>query len=83
MEEKGISKAQLAERLGKSRSFVSQVLNGHRNMTLETLAEISYALNLKLKVQFDDREWQDSDRREDVSITKLHQARLKGLELFS
>lgn len=41
---RGISKVELADRLGKSKGFVSQVLNGSRNMTLRTLADIAYAL---------------------------------------
>lgn len=46
LEDKGISKAQLAKALGKSRSFVTQVLSGNRNMTLGTLSDICFELQV-------------------------------------
>jgi transcriptional regulator with XRE-family HTH domain len=47
----GLTKAELAQRLGKSKGFVSQVLGGGRNLTLRTLADISGALGCKVQVQ--------------------------------
>ena len=47
MDHQGISKADLAARLGKSRAFVTQVLNGSRNMTLRTLSDIAFALGVR------------------------------------
>jgi transcriptional regulator with XRE-family HTH domain len=44
LEETGVSRQELAKRLGKSKSFVSQILSGERNMTLRTLADVGYAL---------------------------------------
>lgn len=44
LERNGLNRADLAERLGKSRGFVSQLLNGSRNMTLRTLSDIFGAL---------------------------------------
>jgi len=44
MEEAGVSKAELAQRLGTTRGFISQVLSGSRNMTLRTLSDICFAL---------------------------------------
>jgi transcriptional regulator with XRE-family HTH domain len=44
LEERGISRQELAARLGKSKSFVSQLLSGERNMTLRTLGDVGYAL---------------------------------------
>lgn len=46
LEDRGMSKAQLAKALGKSRSFVSQVLSGSRNMTLGTLSDICFELQV-------------------------------------
>ncbi len=40
----GFSKADLAEALGKSRAFVTQVLGNDRNLTLRTWADIATAL---------------------------------------
>jgi transcriptional regulator with XRE-family HTH domain len=43
MSEKGISRAQLAEELGKAPSHISQLLNGEANMTLHTVADLFWA----------------------------------------
>jgi len=40
MNDNGISKSELAERLGKTKAFVTQSLCGHQNLTLRTLANI-------------------------------------------
>lgn len=50
MQDTGISHTELARKLGKSKAFVSQLLDGTRNMTLKTLADISYALGVDSKV---------------------------------
>lgn len=46
MEKREITKASLAEKLGKSKPYVSQLLSGSRNMTLRTLAEIAFAMDV-------------------------------------
>lgn len=43
MEEQNLSKAEIAAKLGVSRAYVTQVLNGRRNMTLRTLGELAWA----------------------------------------
>lgn len=50
IEDMGISKKELAQKLGKSPSFVTQVLSGARNMTLGTLSDICFALDAKPSV---------------------------------
>ncbi|KMK17760.1 hypothetical protein ABW09_11985 [Pluralibacter gergoviae] len=50
MQDSGTSKAELAKKLGKSKSYISQVLDGSRNMTLNTLSDIAYALNAEISV---------------------------------
>ncbi|GEM_PF-1009922 len=54
MEDKGVSKSELAEKLGKTKSHISQLLSGSRNMTLRTLADICFALDVKPTVCFED-----------------------------
>lgn len=44
MEEEGISKSQLAERLGKSRQYVGRVLNETANFTIDSISKIAAAL---------------------------------------
>ncbi len=50
LEDLNVSKKELARRLGKSRSYVTQILSGARNMTLGTLSDICFALDVKPKV---------------------------------
>jgi transcriptional regulator with XRE-family HTH domain len=43
-----ISRKELADRLGKSKGFISQLLNGGRNLTLRTVADILHVLGYKV-----------------------------------
>jgi transcriptional regulator with XRE-family HTH domain len=59
-----LSKAVLAERLGVSKSHISQLLGGARNMTLRTFADLAFALGHRVRVEvcpFDDVDftWQE------------------------
>lgn len=46
----GTNRKELADRLGKSKGFVTQILAGDRNMTLRTLADFAFALEHRVKV---------------------------------
>ena len=48
MEKEKVSRKELAERLGKTKGFVSQLLNGGRNLTLRTVADILHVLGYKI-----------------------------------
>lgn len=50
LEKLEISKKELAHRLGKSRSFVTQVLSGARNMTLGTLSDICFSVGAQPRI---------------------------------
>ena len=45
MERLGVTRSDLARRLGKNKAFVSRVLGGERNVTLRTLADIAFYLD--------------------------------------
>lgn len=45
MERLDVSKKELARRLGRSKSYVTQLLSGARNMTLGTLSDVCFALD--------------------------------------
>jgi hypothetical protein len=47
MEKTGVTKAELARRVGRTRGYLTQVLDGNRNMTLRTLAELAHALGYR------------------------------------
>lgn len=53
LEDLEVSKKDLARKLGKSKSYVTQLLSGTRNMTLGTLSDICFALDLTPKVIVD------------------------------
>ena len=81
----GISKASLAEKLGRTRGFVSQIFSGTGNLTLKTLGALSSALDLHIhlygsknptwNVQYDasmlPNEWVSSPRIEAGSGLKV------------
>ena len=49
MEEQGISRAELARRLGVQRQFITKLLNGMPNLTLITLVKIATALGVQVE----------------------------------
>ena len=50
MQEAGISKAQLAKRMGRTKGFITQLLSGGRNLTLRTLAGLADALEARVTI---------------------------------
>lgn len=48
MDELGLTQKMLAERMGCSQQYVSKVLRGRENLSLETLCKIENALNLQI-----------------------------------
>lgn len=50
MEDAGLTKAELARRLNKSKSRISQMLSGEANMTLRTLASMCFEIGIKVDV---------------------------------
>lgn len=50
LEDLDLTKAELARRLGKSKSYVTQVLSGSRNMTLGSFSDICFALGFKPEI---------------------------------
>ena len=52
MEQGGKNKSDIAAALGRSKAFITQLLNGTRNMTLRTLSDIAFALDSEVDVRF-------------------------------
>src|ERR1022692_4037273 len=50
IEQDGVSRAELARRIGKSKAFVTQLLSGSRNITLRTLADVAWALGARVEL---------------------------------
>jgi transcriptional regulator with XRE-family HTH domain len=51
MAKENLSKADLARRLNRSRAWVTQLLSGRTNITIRTLAEVSFALGAEVKLR--------------------------------
>ncbi len=64
LEQEKISRKELAERLGKSKGFVSQLLNGGRNLTLRTVADILHVLGYKVTLT----PYKSGDQRQERKI---------------
>jgi len=64
MAESKVSKAELARRIGKTRSYVTQVLAGSRNLTVYTLADLAFALGycFELKARMCRRQGEDAEQ---------------------
>lgn len=66
MQDKGITEAELARRLGTSRAYVNKVLQGSTNFTIESLVKIGVALNCELKLEFTEARKSDEFSAADV-----------------
>ena len=72
MEKTGVTKAELARRVGRTRGYLTQVLDGNRNMTLRTLAELTTALGYRPRL---DAELRAAKRRA-LAIERTGQKKL-------
>jgi transcriptional regulator with XRE-family HTH domain len=50
LNEEHVSRSRLAKLMGKTKGFISQVLNGGRNLTLRSLADIAFALGYTVSI---------------------------------
>jgi transcriptional regulator with XRE-family HTH domain len=50
MDEQGVSRAELARRLGTSRAYITKFLGGDANFTLQTMTKIAMALGAAVHV---------------------------------
>jgi transcriptional regulator with XRE-family HTH domain len=55
MEEQKVSRAELARRLGTSRAYVTKLLGGNANFTLQTMTKVAMALEATVHVHVADQ----------------------------
>jgi transcriptional regulator with XRE-family HTH domain len=55
LEEQGISRTQLAERLGTSRAYVTRILRTDYNLTAETMVKVALALDARVTLSLQSR----------------------------
>ena len=51
LETRKVSRSELARRIGRSKAFVTQLLQGRHNMTLRTLADLACALGTRVQLR--------------------------------
>lgn len=47
MENRGITRSNLARRMGVNPAYITKILHGHANLSLESLAKVAYAMGLR------------------------------------
>lgn len=70
LNEKKLSQSNLAREMGVSRSYVSQILGGKPNMTLETLVKLTEALGASLEININRAAEAVPDREETSSVDR-------------
>lgn len=53
LEKNGMSRADLAREIGRTRGYVTQLLSGERNMTLHTLSDLAFACNARVALTWE------------------------------
>ena len=51
MQKHGVSRAELARRIGVNRSYITKILRGNANLTLETMVKLTRAVDGDLEVR--------------------------------
>jgi transcriptional regulator with XRE-family HTH domain len=67
LEKEKISRKELADRLGKSKGFISQLLNGGRNLTLRTVADILHVLRYRASLT----PFKEGEQRQESNVKEL------------
>ena len=49
MDESGLKKSELADKLGRPRSFISRILSGNHNLTIRTMARVFGACGFEIR----------------------------------
>jgi plasmid maintenance system antidote protein VapI len=67
MNEQGVSRAELARRIGTSRAYITRLLGGSANFTLGTMVKLAMALDGVVHIHIADKRaithWSDTPRR--------------------
>jgi hypothetical protein len=52
---RGLTRSEIARVIGRNKSFVTRKLNGESNMTLQSLADLAFALDRPVKINLPSR----------------------------
>lgn len=78
-EKRGLTKTEIGRILGLGRSAIGKKLDGRHNMTLETLADLAFALDRPVKIALPER---TASRLPSESAESLPEPRAKKRVLF-
>ena len=84
MQKEKISKANLAKRLKKSKGYITQLLDGSRNFTIKTIADIFHVLGYSLKIEEDkykQRQGQGQDNYKTIDNVIFFRKRKKNYNI--
>lgn len=51
LQDENISRSALAELMGRTKGFISQILNGGRNLTLRTMVDVAFCLGYTIELK--------------------------------
>lgn len=71
MTEKNIKKSELAQRLGRTKGYITQLLDGRANMTLRTISDVFWAMDSCLNMSVRPIEFEAADTGNIYEIEKL------------
>ena len=54
MQKQGISKTELANRIGASQPYITRILKGRDNLTIATMVKLARAVGVKVQVSLDE-----------------------------
>lgn len=77
LEKEKISRKELADRLGKTKGFVSQLLNGGRNLTLRTVADILHVLGYRVSLT----PYKEDRQRQEIPLLEVIPGKSKAKNL--
>jgi transcriptional regulator with XRE-family HTH domain len=71
MERKNLNRAQLAEKLGLDKSYISKVLKGNINLTIETIAKIGKELEAAWTIKLEDKPREEISPYKDWTAARI------------
>ncbi|MFL6235633.1 MAG: helix-turn-helix domain-containing protein [Thermoanaerobaculia bacterium] len=80
MKEKKVSRAELARRIGSSRAYITKLMGGGANFTLQTMVKLAMALDGAVHIHISDKRaitrWKDkAPRKERLAAKKARKPR--------
>lgn len=71
-----INRSTLAKIMGKTKGYISQLLNGGRNLTLRSLADLAYYLGYSISIQFNKKAIMDDKNSFTLGWNLTHKSKL-------